>query len=338
MHSNEPTYFLSSKRIGFRHWQQEDLPLALALWGDRQVTRLFYKEPLSPSQVSERLHLEIAGAGAHRIQYWPIFRLEDGAHLGCAGLLPASASRLEFGVHLKPQFWGQGYATEAGTAVITYAFQMDLCDSLFAGHHPDNGASRNTLLKLGFLGTTATYYQPTGLLHPSYLLYKRKPPFSVRAARKEDGKALAIVHCQSIEATFRASLPKYVEARSLEHCERSWQERLTVASENTLVLCAGEQIVGFACVGPCPDSPPESRTGLLERIYLHPSAWGQGQGRILLDWCQERLRTLGYTSLRLWVFEVNERARGFYSQQGFHPDEERKADFQSPILSYSKRL
>lgn len=338
MQSHEPNYFLSSKRICFRPWQKDDLPLALALWGDRQVTRLFYKEPLSQEQVSERLHLEIAGEAAHHIQYWPIFRREDGAHLGCAGLRPASTSRLEFGVHLRPQFWGQGYATEAGAAVISYAFQNNLCDSLFAGHHPDNRASRNTLLKLGFLGSTATYYQPTGLLHPSYLLYKSKPPFTVRAARKEDGKALAIVHCQSIEATFRTSLPQYVEARSLEHCERSWQERLDVNIENTVVLCAGEQIVGFAGVGPCPDSPPESRTGLLERIYIHPSAWGRGQGRILLDWCQNRLRALGYTSLRLWVFEVNTRARDFYSRQGFGLDPERKADFQSPILSYSKSI
>ena len=338
MTSNQPSYFLVSKRIGFRFWHQDDLQLALDLWGNRQVTRLFYKEGLNLSQVQERLDRELAAARDHRIQYWPIFRLTDGAHLGCAGLRPSAPSRPELGVHLKPQFWGDGYATEAGAAVIAYAFQENIADCLFAGHHPENQASRKALLKLCFLGTSATYYEPTGLLHPSYLLYKTTPPFSVRPAVKEDGRALAIVHCHSLEATFRTSLPQYVEARSLDHCERSWQARLAMDTAKTVVLRAGEQIVGFASVGPCPDSPKESRTGLVERIYLHPSVWGRRQGQVLLDWCQENLRSQGYRRIRLWVFQVNERARAFYRKEGFQQDEEQKLDFASPILSYSKNL
>lgn len=337
MTSNQPTYFLVSNRIGFRYWHQDDLHLALNLWGDRQVTRLISKEGLNLSQVKERLDRELAAARDHHMQYWPVFRLTDGAHLGCAGLRPFAPSRAELGVQLKPQFWGEGYATEAGAAVIKYAFQENIADCLFAGHHPDNQASRNALLKLGFLGTSATYYEPTALLHPSYLCTNNST-LSVRPAGKEDGRALAIVHCHSIEETFRTSLPQYVEARSLDHCERSWQARLAVDTEDTLVLTAGEQLVGFASVGPCPDSPKESRTGLVERIYLHPSVWGRGQGRVLLDWCQERLRSQGYRRLRLWVFQVNDRARAFYSKQGFHQDEDLKVDFKSQILSYSKNL
>src|SRR5262249_30084596 len=32
-------FFLTTERIGFRTWTAEDLPLALALWGDPQVTK-----------------------------------------------------------------------------------------------------------------------------------------------------------------------------------------------------------------------------------------------------------------------------------------------------------
>jgi len=45
---------------------------------------------------------------------------------------------------------------------------------LFAGHHPENHASRRILSKLGFRLTHEEFYPPTGLLHPSYLL--PRPP------------------------------------------------------------------------------------------------------------------------------------------------------------------
>ena len=32
-------YFLRSARLGFRHWNLEDLPLAQALWGNPDVSR-----------------------------------------------------------------------------------------------------------------------------------------------------------------------------------------------------------------------------------------------------------------------------------------------------------
>ncbi len=34
-------YFLTSERLGFRTWAVEDLELALGLWGDFEVTKLF---------------------------------------------------------------------------------------------------------------------------------------------------------------------------------------------------------------------------------------------------------------------------------------------------------
>jgi RimJ/RimL family protein N-acetyltransferase len=76
----------------------------------------------------------------------------------------------ELGVHLCADRWGKGYATEAGAAVIKYAFEKLVAKGLFAGHHPFNVSSRDFLLKLGFLYTHDEYYPPTGLQHPSYFL------------------------------------------------------------------------------------------------------------------------------------------------------------------------
>jgi len=43
---------------------------------------------------------------------------------------------------------------------------------LFAGHHPENESSRQLLTRLGFTYTHDEWYEPTGQMHPSYMLRK----------------------------------------------------------------------------------------------------------------------------------------------------------------------
>ncbi|HLW43519.1 MAG TPA: GNAT family N-acetyltransferase [Candidatus Acidoferrales bacterium] len=166
-----PDYFLRSSRLGFRHWSSDDLPLALALWGDPRVTRLI-GGPFSDEQVRERIEKEMASMRDHQVQYWPMFLLADGQHVGCAGLRPYKLEERihELGFHLRPEFWGQGLAEEAARVVIAYAFATLHAKALFAGHHPDNTASRHLLEKLGFRFVGTQLYPATGLQHPSYLL------------------------------------------------------------------------------------------------------------------------------------------------------------------------
>ena len=62
-------------------------------------------------------------------------------------------AKIELGYRLLPPFWSQGYATEAGLAVVTYAFGDLGLTELCAIIHPDNTASRTVAEKLGFLRT-----------------------------------------------------------------------------------------------------------------------------------------------------------------------------------------
>ncbi len=169
--SRSLNYFLTSDRLGFRHWTPADLPLALALWSDPRVMRLI-GGALTQQQVEEKLARETATQEALGVQYWPIFLRATGEHTGCAGLRPyRPAERIyELGFHLLPAFWGKGLAGEAGRAVVGYAFDSVGAKGLFAGHHPENGASRRVLEKLEFHYTHDELYPPTGLLHRSYFL------------------------------------------------------------------------------------------------------------------------------------------------------------------------
>ena len=173
--SDSPSYFLATKRLGFRCWNSRDESLAIDLWCNPQVTALI-GGPWTREVALERLAREIELQNQYRMQYWPIFLLADGRHAGCAGLRPYESNQAiyEMGVHLLPEFWGQGIAREASEAIIPYAFGPLGAAAIFAGHHPQNAASGRLLVKLGFTCQGDKLYIPTGLMHPAYLLRREQ--------------------------------------------------------------------------------------------------------------------------------------------------------------------
>ena len=166
-------YFLSSRRLGFRIWKHSDFQLAKKLWGNYEVSKFIdSRGKLNDAQISEKLEKEIEIQKTYGIQYYPIFLLNNNQHIGCCGLRPYDTGKRinEIGVHIIPDYWRKGFATEAINTVMEYAFNKLKVTALFAGHNPKNNSSRNLLFKLGFGYTHDEFYPPTGLNHPSYLL------------------------------------------------------------------------------------------------------------------------------------------------------------------------
>ena len=173
--SESTGYFLTTERLGFRCWTARDESLAIDLWCNPQVTALI-GGPWTREVALERLAREIELQNQYRMQYWPVFLLAYGRHAGCAGLRPYESSQaiFEMGVHLFPEFWGQGIAREASEVIIPYAFGPLGATAIVAGHHPQNAASGRLLVKLGFTYQGDRLYIPTGLMHPMYLLRKEQ--------------------------------------------------------------------------------------------------------------------------------------------------------------------
>ena len=166
-------FFMRTARLGFSVWTEDDISEAQELWGNLAVTKFISANgKMSMEQIHQRLHKECETYAVYLIQYWPIYSLENYEHVGCCGLRPYESEKnvLEIGFHLKEKHWGKGLAEEASRAVIDYAFDVLGMDMLFAGHHPDNIASSCLLKKLGFIYSQDSFYPPTGLFHPSYLL------------------------------------------------------------------------------------------------------------------------------------------------------------------------
>lgn len=165
-------FFLRTDRLGFSKWEREDIEAARLLWGDPQVTRfIFANGRFSEEDITLRLKTEVENGERYQIQYWRLFDLKTDEFIGCCGLRPFKEKEHELGFHLRPKFWGQGYAAEAASAVVNYAFNVLQVKGLISGHHPENIASKKVLAKLGFSSIGDKFYEPTGLYHPTYELH-----------------------------------------------------------------------------------------------------------------------------------------------------------------------
>ncbi len=153
----------------------------MSVWGDARVTR-YVGGPFDAETVRARLEREIAAQASDGFQYWPMFELDGGAHVGCSGLKRSRSGDgvLEIGFYLRPEHWGRGLASEAARAVMDYGFDVLGARALFAGHHPENEGSRRVILGLGFRYSHHEHYAPTGLEHPGYVIERDGRPGHAR--------------------------------------------------------------------------------------------------------------------------------------------------------------
>jgi putative hydrolase of HD superfamily len=301
-------FFMQSPRLGFRTWESGDLPLAQALWGHPQVARFIHaRGAYSPEEAGARLEREIEVQRRSGIQYWPVFELASGAFVGCCGLRPYGnrEGTLELGAHLLPEFWGRGLGREACRRVIAHAFEDLGAAALFAGHHPDNAASRGLLAKLGFTYTHDEFYPPTGLRHPSYLLEKGE-----LAGTREAPQADLVLRGLEL-----GDLDRYQYWKDARHPHNAWngpyfprptaEELARQVADYRRRLEAGEpDVLGDRKVVADRDSgellgevnwywrSQETLWMELGLVVFDSARWGRGLGaRILALWTDELFRT-----------------------------------------------
>ncbi len=90
---------------------------------------------------------------------WAVEHRSTGALLGRCGLqyLPET-DEIEVDFILDRHYWGQGFATEAGTASLQYGFVELGLTTIVGIVHPENIASQRVLQKLGMQFAEETEY------------------------------------------------------------------------------------------------------------------------------------------------------------------------------------
>ena len=83
-----------------------------------------------------------------------IFERSTGAFVGYCGVVRAPDRDFDELIYVFHQrFWGRGYATEIGQAMLAYVFEISPLHSIFATIDPDNQDSKKVAAKLGMVET-----------------------------------------------------------------------------------------------------------------------------------------------------------------------------------------
>ena len=155
---------LEAERLLLRPLSLHDLDVFAAFYADPEVMRyLGAGRTLSRDETEASLgrmlrSFEVDGFGQLAVE-----RAEDGELIGRCGFLVWDAetltptteaeavgpTELEIGYALGREFWGQGYATEAATAVRNHALRSMRRTRLIAFIRPGNLASARVAEKLG---------------------------------------------------------------------------------------------------------------------------------------------------------------------------------------------
>lgn len=145
-------------------------------------------------------------------------------------------------------------------------------------------------------------------------------PFVV-SALPEDAPAIARIHVDAWRAAYEGIIPAaFLAGLSMERREAAWREAIARGIPELLVAKDAAGVLGWIAFGACRDPGAAANRGEIQAIYLAPSHWAQGIGRLLWREARQRLVRQGFTSASLWVLAENARALRFYRAAGFVPD------------------
>ncbi len=147
---------------------------------------------------------------------------------------------------------------------------------------------------------------------------------SVRLARESDAPAVGLVQAAVWQEAYAGLLgPEVVAAFQPQEFARVWRESLArppAGVYRLLVACAGEQVVGFAAIGPTQDPDGGQATGEVLALGVHPEVRRQGHGSRLLNACIDTLRGAGADSVHAWILLEDSSSRVFLEAAGLQPD------------------
>ena len=148
-------------------------------------------------------------------------------------------------------------------------------------------------------------------------------------AAPEDARAIAEIHVRTWQAAYASFLPPdYLASLSIENREAMWSECIATGAPELLVARDAGVVRGWLSFGQCRDEGSSKTEAEVWALYVSPSAWSTGAGRMLWLRARELMLAQGFTSCSLWVFPQNDRAIKFYRAAGFAHDESEPKTFE----------
>ncbi len=162
---------LETKNLILRKFRSDDAETFYKrVAGNANVTKYMLfelHESVGESQKSIEKILERYQTG--NAYTWAIALREDDSVIGRIDLLrfDEKESSCSFAYMIGDEFWGQGFGTEALSAVLRFAFEMLEIQEVVADHMSENVASGAVMRKVGmsYVDTRKAKYEKAGKIH-----------------------------------------------------------------------------------------------------------------------------------------------------------------------------
>jgi [ribosomal protein S5]-alanine N-acetyltransferase len=144
---------IKALRVNLRHLEESDTDSLFEIFSDTEALRYWNTPPFRERAEAAQLLAEINDNFRQKALFqWGVARAGDNKIIGTSTLfrLDDQSRRAEIGYILNRRFWGNGFITEALTALVGFAFEKMNLHRIEADIDPRNAASRRVVERLGF--------------------------------------------------------------------------------------------------------------------------------------------------------------------------------------------
>lgn len=161
----------------------------------------------------------------------------------------------------------------------------------------------------------------------------------IRRATPADAAVCAHIQTASWKAAFDGIVPAGELARATDEPRvlEMYERALARPEMHGLIL----SIDGAPhCMAFWSKSRDDDADGQAELICIHslPANWRRGYGTLMMEHALVNMRTAGFKSVMLWVFERNTRARKFYEKCGYALTGRSREELRAIAVQYEIKL
>ncbi len=140
---------LETERLILRLLDERDVDAIHQMRSDANVMR-FIREPQSREESANWVELVSSRWADEKIGFCAMIERSSEKFIGWCGLWQLKETgEIEVGYAVGKSFWGKGYATEAATRFLDFAFEKLQLEKVVAVTRPENAASRRVMEKIG---------------------------------------------------------------------------------------------------------------------------------------------------------------------------------------------
>jgi ribosomal-protein-alanine N-acetyltransferase len=141
---------LETNRLFMREFLPEDAPGMFDLNNDPEVIQFTGDVPFANEEAALNLINTYDQYKKYQLGRLAVIRKTDGVFMGWCGLKYLEETQeVDLGYRFKKEYWGMGYATEAGLACLSYGFRLEHIQTIVGRAWVQNKASIRVLEKMG---------------------------------------------------------------------------------------------------------------------------------------------------------------------------------------------